>query len=280
MSKFQESTERHYEPISKWTLGTDPLILQEDLEEILLKLKIELLETTCARKFLHCLNTEVERTLREQFEVRLDPKKVKMLRNRYKSFMSLTRELEQSEFPPPPVSKQWEKNFEEWLEALPQFFERRKKGGPRELVLSSYFYPRAVALLVAGTGIVPTDQVLWEFKDSDAKDGTVARFIFHVTRKVREGIELRGIDCHEHNLSLVKVVWDDPKDDTFKARLSKSLNQEIEFEEWLPTKSINRRTGELSPSVRKGHGKTWLIFANQFQSEIRCDCANDKLTGS
>lgn len=266
------------EEISEQSLGSHPMVGFAELQEILRRTGVELTEAICQRKFLHILNTEIDRTIREQLEERLDPRKVEMARSSYRRFMQLTRKLEVSEFPPPEVSRLWEKNYEDWLQNVTRFLERRSTGGPREMVLAAYFYPRAMGLLFAGTGIVPTDKVSWDVDAADYVDGAAARFLFQVTTRVRKCIEMRGLDGNLHDLSAVKVIWDDPKDEAFSARLEKALKQECEFEEHLPARKINLKTHEVVPEIRRGQDKTWRVIGEQFRSEIQRCCADEELT--
>jgi len=266
------------EPISERSLGRYPMVGFAELQKILSKTGVNLSNTVCQRKFLHILNTEIDRTLREQLEERLGPRKVEMVRSSYRKFMNLTRKLEMSEFPPPEVSRLWEKNFEAWLQEVPKILEKRSSGGPRENVLSAYFYPRAAGLLFAGTGLVPTDKVLWDAEDDGYVDGAAARFLFQITIRVRECIEMRGVDSRFHDLSSVKVIWDDPENEAFSARLKKALSQETDFEEHLPARKINTKTREVVPESRRGQGKTWRVFGEQFRSKIQRCCAGEELT--
>ena len=265
------------EPISERSLGRYPMVGFVELQKILSKTGVNLSNAVCQRKFLHILNTEIDRTLREQLEERLDPKKVEMVRSSYRKFMNLTRKLEMSEFPPPEVSRLWEKNYEDWLQGVSRFLERRSPGGAREMVLSTYFYPRAIGLLFAGTDIVPTAKVIWEVKNANYADAAAARFLFQVTTRVGKCIEMRGVDSILHDLSSVKVIWDDPKDEAFSARLEKALEYETEFEEYFPPRR-NTRTGEAIPEIRRGQGETWRVFGEQFRLEIQRCCATEELT--
>jgi hypothetical protein len=220
MAHSRSFSRRSPVPIDHGSLGMTPLLSEADLQSICKKTDLNLRPQICESKFLHCLNTTVERTIREQLEERLDTRTLNQLKRHFDGYKELSRSLNNSEFPPLVPPQDWVKEVEVWFKLAKKGLRERASGGAPNNVLQKYFYPRALGLFHAAFGVTPDATVSWGGR---SERGATFRFLRQTTNIVHDRIRERGFSNGIPDHLQAKVNWRAVSDDAIGKRIEAAM---------------------------------------------------------
>ncbi|WP_282169074.1 hypothetical protein [Ruegeria atlantica] len=275
MTDLAQQAEDGPEPIDHYTLGRCPILVLDDVYEILEESGLSLNPNVDTTAFAYWLENAVEWTLREQLERRLSKKTVSSVKKSIQTYKDVARAFHHDEFPPPLPPVDWLAEVEGWVEAAEKgLIERQSQGAPREIETIE-FLPSAIGLLVAGLGIEVEREASWM---KDVGKPAVFRFLKATRKRVVTSVGQRGFSNRVHPILAKKARWVPISDDNLRKRINVALGYRMESEMWTGYATLDAETGEAVPETIKKSDFAWRLQGDFFREMLQVSEKNQEKT--
>lgn len=252
-------------PVSQESIGRQKLLTVDDVEYIIGKTGLPLLDDVAEENFSYWLNNSVDWTIREQLTARLNQEQVDTVSEILVAHRELSNRFLYSEYPPPGLPRAWAEEAKKWVADAQSIVDRRIEGGAPPNAEKWVFYPRAIGLFHAAFGADPDAVVS---RNGNGRRGAVFRFLSAIRDTTNKRISERSMSSAVPRDLEALAQWHPVEDEAFRKRLKDAVKVRMRLGPVRGNVEYFPVSGRMQPHVAEFEGPAWKIFSEEFKDVL------------